>query len=54
MSETKMPAIEAKTADERELISYEFAFHILPPVAEGEVTNVFDKLKNLHEYQGLA
>lgn len=46
MSETKMPAIEAKTADERELISYEFAFHILPTVAEGEVTNVFDKLKN--------
>lgn len=42
MSETKMPAIEA----ENELVSYEFAFHILPTVAEGEVTSVFDKLKN--------
>lgn len=46
MSETKMPATEANKNDERELISYEFAFHILPTVAEGEVTNVFDKIKN--------
>lgn len=45
MSETKMPATEANT-NEQELVSYEFAFHILPTVAEGEVTNVFDKLKN--------
>lgn len=46
MSETKMPATEVNTADERELVSYEFAFHILPTVAEGEVASVFDKLKN--------
>ena len=45
MSETKMPATEANTASEQDLTSYEFAFHILPTVAEGEVTNVFDKLK---------
>ena len=42
MSETKMPATEAN----QELVSYEFAFHILPTVAEGEVAGVFDKLKN--------
>ncbi len=46
MSETKMPATEANKGDERELVSYEFAFHILPTVAEGEVTNFFDKIKN--------
>ena len=46
MSETKMPATEVNTASEQDLTSYEFAFHILPTVAEGEVTNVFDKLKN--------
>ncbi len=40
MSNTKMPAAEAK-----ELISYEFAFHVLPTVAEGEVTRVFDTIK---------
>ena len=45
MSETKMPATEVNTASEQDLTSYEFAFHILPTVAEGEVTNVFDKLK---------
>ncbi len=42
MSETKMPATEVNN----ELTSYEFAFHILPTVAEGEVASVFDKLKN--------
>lgn len=41
-----MPATEAKTGDERELVSYEFAFHVLPTVAEGEVASVFDQLKN--------
>ncbi len=46
MSETKMPATEVNTTNERELVSYEFAFHILPTVAEGEVASVFDKLKN--------
>ncbi|NCN52798.1 30S ribosomal protein S6 [Candidatus Parcubacteria bacterium] len=47
MSETKMPAAEAAVAvahdDERN--SYEFAFHVLPTVAEGEVAGVFDKIK---------
>jgi len=43
MSETTNPATEVNT---RELVSYEFAFHILPTVAEGEVAGVFDKLKN--------
>jgi ribosomal protein S6 len=35
-----MPAAEAN-----ELMSYEFAFHVLPTVAEGEVTNVFGVIK---------
>lgn len=47
MAEATMPATEAKTADasEKEENSYEFAFHILPTVAEEEVTNVFEELK---------
>ena len=46
MSETNMPAAEAMSGDERELVSYELAFHVLPTVAEGEVTAVLDTLKN--------
>lgn len=46
MSETNMPVAEASTVDERELVSYELAFHVLPTVAEGEVASVFDKIKN--------
>jgi len=46
MSETKMPAAEAVVADERELVSYELAFHVLPTVAEGEVPNVVEILKS--------
>ena len=38
MSENNMPAAEAA--------SYELAFHVLPTVAEGEVSAVFDKIKN--------
>ena len=45
MAETKMPAAEAATADEKN--SYEFAFHVLPTVAEGEVPTVFEALKAL-------
>lgn len=41
MTETKMPATEAN--EERN--SYEFAFHVLPTVAEGEVAGVFDTIK---------
>lgn len=46
MAENTMPAAEATHAapyDER--ARYEFAFHILPTVAEGEVPTVFEKLK---------
>jgi len=45
MSETNMPAAEAVLGTERELASYELAFHVLPTVAEGEVSAVFDKIK---------
>jgi ribosomal protein S6 len=45
MTEATMPAAEAAvdTRDEKE--SYEFAFHILPTVAEGEVASVFETIK---------
>lgn len=43
-----MPAVEADNgADERELASYELAFHVLPTIAEGEVPTVFQKLKDI-------
>ncbi len=44
-----MPAAEAAYADapEMEHNSYEFAFHVLPTVAEGEVADVFGALKAL-------
>lgn len=43
-----MPAAEAGVeTNEAELHSYELAFHVLPTVAEGEVANVFQKLKDL-------
>jgi ribosomal protein S6 len=48
MNNAIMPAAEASTgADERELASYELAFHVLPTVAEGEVATVFQKLKDM-------
>ncbi len=40
-----MPAVEATGGNERELISYELAFHVLPTMAEGEVTRVFEDIK---------
>lgn len=40
MSKNDMPAAEAN-----ESVSYELAFHVLPTVAEGEVSVVFDKIK---------
>lgn len=46
MSETKKSVAEVNSVDEQETSSYEFAFHILPTVAEGEVAGVFDGLKN--------
>jgi ribosomal protein S6 len=45
MSETNMPAAEAAVTNDKDVISYEFAFHILPTVAEGEVKEVVEKLK---------
>ncbi len=45
MSETTMPVAEATSQSERELQSYEFAFHVLPTVTEGEVSGIFDTLK---------
>ena len=44
MSEEKMPAIEANGAED-ERNSYEFAFHVLPTVAEGEVASAFETIK---------
>lgn len=45
MSETQMPAVEVTQDKELELQSYEFAFHILPTIAEGEVGGIFDSIK---------
>src|SRR3990167_9389112 len=47
MSETIMPAAEASSTSEVEFTSYEFAFHVLPTVAEGEVPSVVDSFKAL-------
>ncbi len=40
-----MPAAEAVVETGAELQSYELAFHVLPTVAEGEVSAVFDRIK---------
>ena len=46
MAEITMPAAEVNTdAYTDEVKSYEFAFHILPTVAEGEVPDVQSKIK---------
>ncbi len=45
MTETKMPAAEVNDTAIDERNSYEFAFHVLPTVAEGEVAGVFDTIK---------
>ena len=47
MSDTNMPATEATLGNEQELQAYELAFHVLPTVAEGEVTAVFDRIKTM-------
>lgn len=46
MPENNMPAVEAVEGGERELNSYELAFHILPTIAEGEVKTLFDTIKD--------
>ena len=45
MSDTKVPAAEVNTDDFVERKSYEFAFHVLPTVAEGEVPGVVQTIK---------
>lgn len=45
MSETQMPAAEVALENGHEVQAYEFAFHVLPTVAEGEVPGVFESLK---------
>ena len=40
-----MPVAEAAPVEISESNHYEFAFHVLPTVAEGEVASVFDTLK---------
>jgi len=48
MSETTMPATEAVVGtDERELVAYELAYHVLPTVAEGEVDTVTNTVKGI-------
>jgi len=42
-----MPVAETAVSNELEAVAYELAFHVLPTVTEGEVTQVFDRLKNL-------
>lgn len=47
MSKEQMPAVEAEIVDDvaEEQNSYELAFHVLPTVAEEEVSTVFADLK---------
>lgn len=53
MTEDTMPAIEAQTNKLLEQERYECAFHILPTVADGEVSGVVDALKKIvTDHQG--
>ena len=47
MSENNMPAAEANDVEVAEANHYEFAFHVLPTVAEGEVPSVFGNIKDV-------
>lgn len=47
-----MPAAEVSQAHEGELVSYELAFHVLPTVAEGEVSTVVRNLKAIISSHG--
>lgn len=51
MTEQTMPATEA-AVDTKDAVSYELAFHILPTVAEGEVSTVFAAIKQVLEQAG--
>lgn len=52
MSEKVMPAIEVEEVDESETQSYELAFHVLPTVAEGEVSSIFEAIKEIIKKEG--
>ncbi len=49
-----MPAVEVENAelDEKDVQSYELAFHVLPTIAEGEVAEVFLKIKDTIDKAG--
>lgn len=49
-----MPAIEVEDVemDSKEPISYELAFHVLPTIVEGEVSEVFNAVKELIKSEG--
>jgi ribosomal protein S6 len=52
MADKKMPATEVDGVDAELTSHYEFAFHILPTVAEEEVPRVFGDIKTLIDHQG--
>lgn len=53
MSEKVMPAIEVEEVEEsEETQSYELAFHVLPTVAEGEVSSIFEAIKEIIKKEG--
>ncbi len=49
-----MPAIEVEDVelDSKDVQSYELAFHVLPTIAEGEVSSVFESIKDLIKKDG--
>ena len=53
-----MPAVEAENVemesgvDASEIQSYELAFHVLPTIAEGEVSSVFEAIKDVIKKEG--
>lgn len=48
MNDNTMPAAEATAiTTDHDVASYELAYHVLPTVAEGEVSSVSDELKHL-------
>ncbi len=58
MAETNMPAVEVEDVeldeemDSPEVQSYELAFHVLPTIAEGEVSSVFEAIKDVIKKAG--
>jgi ribosomal protein S6 len=52
MADKKMPVTEVNGVDPELVSHYEFAFHILPTVAEEEVPRVFGDIKTLIDQAG--